>query len=359
MIDNQTQTREMPTLVVSQELNNWKNREKEIRDDQVGFIELQSGENGEKLGLVNIRDRLGGRLWLPCDVSEDKLPDLEDKFKKLGYEPKPESWVGMELDWRTAEQLYNASAFLPPLLATHAVMNSEPGTYYFPPGVEVKKMPAQLIGLEGKPHSGKTLGMMVFLLNGDDVNGYDFDPFSGQSLDHTLNKVKEELVKSDNYPLQDLNRALPIIKEAYESEKSEKVLEAKAKTSLSDLLDKAIETHLDVVTPNEMTASLVDLPGEDPRTEKYDAMHFVRHTIPTIDMTRVEEEERDIVNVPILEWNNFWRTLVINDKIRANLGGLQRWDKTEENQKVKMRAAMAQWNFANALWQRLNNGSLV
>lgn len=357
---NAVDTIDLPKVALNREAEtNWKNKEKELNDNQVGWIELRSGEGG-KFGLINVRDRFGERLWLPCEVAENKQPDLEDKLKKLGYEASNEAWVKMDIDERTREQLYRAEAFLPPLLAVHAVMNHPQGDFFFPPVGNVDRLPPPLIGLEAKPHSGKTLGMlMTVITNQGLVNGFDFDPFSGQSFNHCTESVLKIMEERGLDPKTSTARdMMRIIGDVYEQEKSEAVLKAKSNVNLRWLLDNAIEIQLNEANPKNMQASLVDLPGEDERTKKWDVMHLIRHIIPTVDMTRkryvtqnIREEYADPTSVPILDKNgqNYHEIFVIFDMIRSELGGWAHYHTIPEEKKAINRALKHQIDFIEAL----------
>lgn len=352
-------TIDLPKVNLGQETNIWKNKEKELTDNQVGWIELKS-DGEEQFGLINVRDRFGERLWLPCDITEQKRPDLENKLKKLGYEADNGAWVRMEIDERTREQLYKAEAFLPPLLAVHAVMNHPQGDFFFPPVGNVDRLPPPLIGLEAKPHSGKTLGMlMTVITNQGLVNGFDFDPFSEQSFNHCADSVLKIMRERGLDPkTSTATEMMRIIGNVYDQEKGGAVLKAKSNVNLRWLLDNAIEVQLNEANPKNMQVSLVDLPGEDERTKNWDVMHLIRHIIPTVNMTRkryvsqdIREEYDDPTSVPILDKSgqNYHEIFVIFDMIRSEIGGWVHYHRIPEEKKAINRAFKHQLDFIGAL----------
>ncbi|HPJ17411.1 MAG TPA: hypothetical protein PK639_04275 [Candidatus Woesebacteria bacterium] len=326
---------------------NYRNKERELRDDQVGWIDLTK-DGDHHYGLINVRDRVGGRLWLPCPINPDQQSDLESKLEKLGYQSPKESWVSMELDSETRNKLANASLVLPPLLAVHASMNLE----FDLPSQDQILPPIPLIGLEAKPHSGKTLGLIAFMMvNIGAIYGIDFDPFSDQSLDYCFNDVWKEIQKRKIDPRDGFSKIVPIFDEVFQRKKTPQVSAAKEKVNLSTLLDNALFAQINLVNPHRMIACLIDLPGEDQRTEKLDVVHLIRHLIPTINLNR-ENPEEDPTKIPILDIMNSHRLYTINDILRAELGGYQRWHRPTPEKQAINRAKKDALNFNHSIPSR-------
>jgi hypothetical protein len=258
--------------------------------------------------------------------------DLEEKLEKLGYESRDKGgWIEMELGQDQRKKLTRALEKMPPLLAVHVAMNREGFSDWDVLGQDIPS----IIGLEGKPHSGKTMGLILFLKSkfGEVVRAVDFDPFSNQSLDWNKSKLEGvDPTMMENNP----SGVQQKIHQVFQQQKPE-MIENKGKIRLGDVLDGLIGGSLEGNFLG-VEAVLGDLPGEDERTESWDILQLIRHIIPTINMDRENATER-----PLIDLDGHAEIYVMIDKIRSELGGLQRYHQIKLEETARIRAKR-NWN---------------
>lgn len=308
--------------------------EGEPRSGEYGIIDLGGG-----WGLVNVLDRDGGRLWLPV---KNVGGDFKTKMGRLGYLRA----VPAVFSDDNRQRLGEVVGVLPPLLAVDLVMNRRGGVEQVP-----ERSNKVLIGVEGGPHSGKTMAIIIAVLcNEGVVSAVDLDPFSNQSFSVVYRRVKTSLAKNRINPKTEPAGIVNTVLGAYQGEEARLSRNVTLRGCLDDLWK---------AWAGDDSFILADLPGEDQKTERYDIFHLLRCGLTTINMNgRVRNVPTE---KPILGSLGDGRPphgeiYYLYGWIRANLGSDKRFAKElGEGDMAVNRERGDRWQFAGVVCGNLSD----
>lgn len=297
-----------------------KAESKERENDQVEFIEIGTSATGVRIGIVALYDLdKKGRVYLPLRITDQNKAGIEQKLQLMGYEGQVSKWNVNKMDAKDILYLKQALNIMPPILAVAACFQFE-NRPDLGPYLDIGREMVPVIGLEAPPHSGKTMGLIVaMLVYPGRVMGWDWDPFSDQSLTACLEKVKSALVTKGIDPMKSLRGVIPEIERVYQEQKA---FENK-KWVFRQIIQDSLVDYL--ANSGGKLAILADLPGEDDNMEFYNLAHFIRHTLPTMDLTREMVREGKRTNIPLTEhysddFSSPAYSYVLHNTIRAHLG---------------------------------------
>ena len=243
---------------------------KEIKNN-FGVIEIREVSLGDnKIHICTVNDRDGSRVSLPI-IRPDKLIQLGglNQIILKDFSPEESNYFNQALER------------LPYLLAVHVTFNRDPRPNLedFPLPVD---HPTPVVGVDGPPHSGKTALLLALAVYDpdDDYGVRDFDPFSRQKFSGCLEKLKSQVPSDINQakPQDVMEKCAQIYVEANNTPFSEDNSQITLKSKLDQLLEE-------YKFPKDKVCYILDQPGIDENTKRYDAFHLLSAAVPPIDLS--------------------------------------------------------------------------